>query len=165
MAFSSVVHNAGDSHDIHILRTLSLSTFYSYGITRSAEAQGTETPEVTDASDEGDFDIILFDTSFPPGDTVTIHIEIIDGCEQYDPAPWAYYDPYMKNRTTSTEHHIGDSQPAVAPLPTGEYYVPYILVIPVTGWQAPADCITNLYPLFDDYYSTGSPVDWYLTKV
>jgi len=167
MQFSSVTKLAGDVHDIHILRGLSDSTFYNYTIQRSAAPQGTETPEATNESGQGDFDIVLFDTSFAPGDTVTIHIEITDGCAPYSGTPWDYYDPYMNDRTAGGVRHIGDSQPAVSPLPTYNvtYYVPFILVIPVTGWQAPADCITNSYPLFDDYYATGSPADWYLTKI
>lgn len=168
MAFSSVVHDAGDSHDIHILRTLSSSTTYNYTIVRSTTEQGTETPEVTNVSGQGNFDIVLFDTAyFLPGNTITIHIEIVDGCEAYSSTPWDYYDPYMNDRTTNnTKHDIGDTQSAVAPLPPWPdgYSVPYILVIPVTGWQAPSSCITNLYPLFDDYYATESPADWYLTK-
>jgi uncharacterized repeat protein (TIGR01451 family) len=177
MEFESAVKLAGGNHDIHILRTLSASTYYTYTITRSTLSRGTETPAVTDASGHGNFNIILFDTAhFTSGATVTIHIEITDGCESYNSTPtpprgdlssiWAYYDPYMNYRTTpATLHHIGDWQPAVNPLPTG-YDVPYILVIPMTDWQAPAEgqCITNLYPYFDDYYATGSPEDWYEIK-
>jgi VCBS repeat-containing protein len=165
MQFNSVTKQAGDDHDIHILRPLSSSTTYNYTITRTTPAQGTETPEVTNESGHGNFNIVLFDTHyFTSGDTVTIHIEIIDGCEPYDPAPWANYDPYMNNRNDG-EHHIGDTQSAVAPLPPwpNGYYVPYILAIPVTGWGTPAEgqCITSLYPYFDDYYATGSPGNWY----
>jgi len=168
MQFNSVVHNAGDYHDIHILRALSSSTNYNYTITRSAEAQGTETPEATNEPGQDDFDIVLFDTSFPTGDTVTIHIEITGGCEPHSGTPWTYYDPYMNDRTVGGVRRIGDSQPAVSPLPTEEYEVynvPYILVIPVTGWQAPGGCIANSYPCFDDYYATGSPEDWYQTSL
>jgi uncharacterized repeat protein (TIGR01451 family) len=178
MEFESVIKLAGDSHDIHILRTLSGSTFYNYSITRSTPAQGTETPAVPNASGQDDFDITLFDTSyFTSGATVTIHIEITDGCEPYDPTPvplrwdlasiWAYYDPYMNNRNAATEHHIGDWQPTDEPLPIEEEYdVPYILVIPVTDWEAPPEgtSITDLYPYFADYYATGSPGDWYEIK-
>jgi VCBS repeat-containing protein len=173
MEFISVKKLAGDSHDIHIRRTLSGSTTYSYTIARSTSAQGTETSAVTNASGQGTFNIVLFDTShFTSGAKVTIHIKIIDGCEPYDPTPepprwdvasiWAHYDPYMKNRTAATEYHIGEWQPAVEPLPTG-YDVPYILVIPVTDWEAPPEgtCITDLYQYFDDYYDTGSPENWY----
>jgi hypothetical protein len=175
MEFESALKLAGGNHDIHILRTLSASTSYSYTITRSTLALGTETPAVTNASGHGNFDIILFDDAhFTSGATVTIHIEITDGCEPYNSTAtpprwdlssiWAYYDPYMNYRTTPpSPHHIGDWQPAVSPLPTQGYNVPYILVIPVTGWQAPAEGqrITNLYPYFDDYYHYGSPENWY----
>ena len=167
MVFHSVVHNAGDSHDIHILRTLDGSTtYYNYTITRTTAAQGTET-SVSPASDEGDIDIVLFDTLyFTPGDQVTMHVEIIDGCEAYSSTPWDYYDPYMHDRTAGTVHDIADSQSAVAPLPLWPdgYDVPYILVIPVTGWQAPSSCITDLYPYFDDYYAEWSHPNWYLEK-
>jgi len=174
MEFESVAKLAGGSHDIHILRTLSDSTVYNYTITRSTSAQGTETPAVTSASDQGNLNIILFDTAyFTSGDTVTIHIEITDGCQPYDPTPvpprwdlapiWAHYDPYMNYRAITTERHIGDWQPAVSPLPTTGYNVPYILVVPVTGWSAPPESttITDIYPYFDDYYDTGSPENWY----
>jgi len=70
----------------------------------------------------------------------------------------------MNDRTTATKRHIEDWQPAVEPLPIEEEYnVPYILVVPVTDWEAPAEgqCITDLYPYFDNYYATGSPDDWY----
>jgi VCBS repeat-containing protein len=165
MWFESARKDSGGSHDIHIRRTLSGSTFYSYTIERSTPDQGTETPELTNASGQGNFNIILFDTShFTSGATVTIHIEIVDGCEPYSETPWDYYDPYMNYRNHA-ERHIGETQPAVSPLPTynATYYVPFILVIPVTGWQAPAErqCITSLYPYFDDYYATGSRENWY----
>jgi uncharacterized repeat protein (TIGR01451 family) len=175
MEFESAVKQSGGVHDIHILRTLSASTYYNYTITRSTPAQGTETSAVPNASGQDDFNIILFDTShFTSGDTITIHIEITGGCEPYNSTPasprwdlasiWAYYDPYMHYRTTPTStRHIGDWQSAASPLPTQGYDVPYILVVPVTGWSAPPEgqCITNLYPDFDDYYHTGLPEDWY----
>jgi len=175
MTFESVVYLANDIHDIHILRTLSSSTAYNYTITRTTVAQGTETPEVMNASGQGNFDIVLFDSDYYTlGDTITINIEITSGCESYDPTPepprwdlapiFTYYDPYMNNRTTDTEYHIGDWQPATSPLPWPRGYdVPYVLVVPVTGWEAPeeGERITNPYPDFDDYYKTGSPENWY----
>ena len=175
MTFESVIHLAGDSHDIHILRTLSGSTAYNYTIARTTSAQGTEAPEVMNASGQGSFDIVLFDSDYYTlGDTVTINIEITNGCESYDPTPepprwdlapiFAYYDPYMNNRTTDTEHHIGDWQPADSPLPWPRGYdVPYILIVPVTGWEPPPEStrITDVYPDFDDYYDTGLPENWY----
>ena len=175
MTFESVIHLAGDSHDIHILRTLSGSTAYNYTIASTTSAQGTEAPEVMNASGQGSFDIVLFDSDYYTlGDTVTINIEITNGCESYDPTPepprwdlapiFAYYDPYMNNRTTDTEHHIGDWQPADSPLPWPRGYdVPYILIVPVTGWEPPPEStrITDVYPDFDDYYDTGLPENWY----
>jgi uncharacterized repeat protein (TIGR01451 family) len=181
MEFESAVKLAGGTHDIHIRRTLSNSTYYNYTITRNTTPYGTETPAVTDASGQGNFNITLFDTAyFTSGATVTIHIEITDGCEPYNSTAtpprwdlssiWAYYDPYMNYRTSPvTTRYIGDWQPAAGQLLTGHnttYNVPYILVIPVTDWQAPEEgtCITNLYPYFDDYYATGSPENWYEIK-
>jgi len=166
MWFESARKDSGGTHLIHILRTLSAS--YNYTITRSP-AQGTEeTPAVTNGAGQGDFDTVLFDTSdFTSGATVTIHIEIVDGCEPYSGTPWAYYDPYMYYWNHG-EHHIGDRQSAVAPLPSWPdgYFVPYILVIPVSGWGAPAEgqCITDLWPYFDDYYAEGSHLNWYLEE-
>jgi uncharacterized repeat protein (TIGR01451 family) len=177
MHFESLIKDSVFDHDIHILRELSPSTSYNYTITRSTTTQGTETPAVTNAPGQGDFDKILFDTShFTPGATVTIHIEITAGCEPYVATPepprwdlasiWAYYDPYMNYRyIIPIEHHIEDWQPAVVPrLPTDGYDVPYILVIPVTGWEVPPEgtSITVLYPDFDDYYDSKEwPADWY----
>jgi uncharacterized repeat protein (TIGR01451 family) len=177
MEFEAAVKLSGGTHDIHILRTLSNSTYYNYTITRNTAAHGTETLAVTNASGHGNFDIILFDDAppFTSGAAVTIHIQITDGCESYNPTAtpprgdlasiWAYYDPYMYYHG-ATEHYIGDWQTAVSPLPSTGYDVPYILVIPVTDWQAPAEghCITELYPYFDDYYHTGSPENWYEIK-
>jgi VCBS repeat-containing protein len=166
MWFKSARKQSGGSHDIHIRRTLSGSTTYNYTIERNTTAQGTETPEATNASSQGNFDIVLFDTEhYTAGDTVTIHIEITDGCEPYSSTPiWAHYDPYMYYRNHAY-HHIGDMQSAVAPLPPwpNGYDVPYILVIPLSGWGAPAEgqCITDSWPCFDNYYATGSPEEWY----
>ena len=181
MEFESVEKNAGHNHDIHILRTLSDSTYYNYTITRSTPASGNETQAMTNEPGQDDFNIVLFDTSsFTLGDTVTIHIEITDGCEPYDPEPepprwdlasiWAYYDPYMDDWSIETVYHIGDWQPAYDQFPlqppeVEEYDVPYILVIPLTDWEIPSSGpITNLYPDFDDYYATESPVNWYENK-
>jgi PKD repeat protein len=134
----------------------------------------TYTYTVTNASGQGDINIVLFDSDhYTLNDTVTIHIEITAGYEPYNatatPPRWDlapifdYYDPYMNYRDISTECHIEDWQPAESPLSTTGYDVPYILVIPVTGWSAPAEgtTITDVYPYFDDYYHTGAPDDWY----
>ena len=81
MTFESVLHLAGDSHDIRILRTLSGSTAYNYTIARTTPAQGTEAPEVMNASGQGNFDVVLFDSDYYTlGNTVTINIEIANGC-------------------------------------------------------------------------------------
>ena len=174
MEFTAKIHEAGDNHDIHIKRKFSPDTDYDYTITRTTAAQGTETPAGS-GSGSGDFDIILFDSAyFAVGDKVTVNIKITDGCEAYDPSPspprwdldpiFAYYDPWMKDRSINAERHIDDWQPAVSPLPTTGYNVPYILIVPVTDWNPPSEgqVITNKYPNFDDYYSTGSPTNWYV---
>jgi hypothetical protein len=170
MKFESAVRVSGGSHDIHIRRKLSGNTHYDYRITRSTELPWPEAGVVTPPLGQGSFDIILFNTSYvTSGATVVINITITSGCyEPYYPTAsiWDYYDLYINDRTTNTTRHIGDLQPAVLPLPTAEhekYNVPYILVVPVTDWQAPAEgeCITDLYPDFADYYATGSPENWY----
>ena len=144
-------------------------------INRSTPALGAETPAVTGASSSGEFEIVLFDTPFfQPGTIVTVSIEIWEGCDPYvfDPTPprwdldpiWYRYDPFMEVRGYPFEHHISAWQPAFPPLPvTTPYDVPYILVVPVTGWTPPPQgiVITNFYPFFDDYYATGTPEDWY----
>jgi hypothetical protein len=168
---------AGGSHEIHIRRKLSSSTSYNYIITRSTPGPWPVTPGVPGPLGWGSFDIILFDTSYVwSGAKIQIHIEITGGCEPYEPtltpprwdlAPiFANYDLYMNDRMTDTERHIVDWQLAVEPLPIEEYEVynvPYILVVPVTDWEAPSEgeCITDLYPHFADYYATESPKDWY----
>lgn len=173
MEFWSVVKRSGGSHAIHILRTLSEGTGYNYTITRTYTAQGEETPAVTNAVGQGDFDIVLFDSDYFASNIVTIHIEVTSGCEPYGsevPPPrwdldsiWINYDPYMDYRTMYVERHIDDWEPAESPLPTTGYDVPYILVVPVDGWLPPAEgqVITAPYPDFDDYYNTGSPENWY----
>jgi hypothetical protein len=176
MEFEALTRLAGDRHDIHILRTLSGSTDYDYTITRTAPAQGTETPAGS-GSDSGNFDIVLFDSNYhyTLGNIVTIHIDITAGCEIYNPAPtaprwdldpvFAYYDPWMYDRSISAARHIGDWQAATTKLPTQGYNVPYIITIPVTNWPAPAEAvtITGPYPEFDDYYRTQDPMyeNWY----
>jgi uncharacterized repeat protein (TIGR01451 family) len=177
MEFESLTNMTGGSHDIHIRRKLSGSTSYNCIITRSVQLPWPEAPGVTGPLGWGSFDITLFNTSYvTSGATVKIHIEITGGCEPYDPTPtpprwdlapiFANYDLYMNDRTTSIERHIKDWQAAIDPLPIEEYEeykVPYILVVPVTDWEAPAEgqCITDLYPHFAEYYATESPEDWY----
>jgi len=175
MEFESLTNMTGGSHDIHIVRKLSGSTSYNCIITRSVQLPWPEAPGVTGPLGWGSFDITLFNTSYvTSGATVKIHIEITGGCEPYEPtltpprwdlAPiFANYDLYMNNRATDTERHIKDWQLAAPPLPAEEEYdVPYILVVPVTDWEAPSEgqCITDLYPYFAEYYATESPEDWY----
>ncbi len=180
LEFTSVVHEAGDNHNIHISRLFSGSTAYTYTITRTHTAYGTETPECTDTPGSGTFDIILFDSSDSSvvGKTVTIDITITTQTELYDPAPtpprwdldpvFAYYDPWMYDKSYGPNAwHIddvqsttifGDSSPGID--------VPYIIVVPYTDWPAPDEgvTITGPYPDFDDYYRTKDSMyaDWYI---
>jgi hypothetical protein len=179
MEFTSIVRLAGDRHDIHILRTLSDDTEYTYTIERSTSAQGTETPEVTGASGSGDFDIVLFDTIyFTVDDTVTIDIAVTSCDDYYDPSPtpprwdldpvFAYYDPWMKDKSYGPNYWYIDSEFDSTKWgdPSPGITVPYIIVVPYLDWPAPGEgvIITNPYPDFDDYYRTHSAAyeDWYL---
>jgi len=174
LEFTSLVKKAGDVHDIHILRTLNPDVEYSYDITRSSSAQGTETPAGTGILGSGDLDITLFDSIyFTPGDTVSVQLEVSDGCQEYAvPTPprfdldpvFGYYDPWMKDKSYGPNNwHIADTQPTTK-FGTPSINVPYILVVPYTDWPAPGEgvTITGPYPDFDDYYRNGSPEDWYL---
>jgi hypothetical protein len=178
MDFESVEHKAGDKHDIHIKRTLDGSVSYTYSITRSTTAQGTET--AGSGSGSGDFDIVLFDSQyFTAGDTVEIVVTVTGGCELYPSVTsprwdvaannnlFAYYDPWMNDRSIgNVERHINDWQAATTRLPTQGYDVPYIIVVPVTDWPAPneAQTITGPHPNFDDYYRTHDSMyeNWYI---
>lgn len=177
LEFTSVVHKAGDNHDIHIFRTLTSDTEYAYTISRTALNYGTETPVGTDIPGSGDFDIILFDSSDPNvvGKTVIIDIIITTTTELYDPAPtpprwdldpvFAYYDPWIHDKSYGpNDWHINDMQSTSV---FGDSIdVPYIITVPYTDWPAPNEgvTITNDYPNFDDYYRTQDPLysDWYL---
>ncbi len=183
LKFTAVVNRAGDVHDINISRPISGD--YTYTIKRSeAPYSSREADEVTDANGTGDFDIILFDSARWPnnssqvmGQWVEIEITMAPGnnsnlLSDYGVAPrwdldeiFSLYNPWMLNRSHVTgQINIDRVQPATTMLPTQGYDVPYILVVPYTDWPAPSEAvtITGLYPDFDDYYSFGSPEDWYL---
>ncbi len=180
LEFTSVVHLAGDNHDIHISRILSPDTAYTYTITRDHTIYGTETPECTDSPGSGTFDIILFDSTDPNvvGKTVTIDITIATDTESYNPNPtpprwdlapvFAYYDPWMDDKSYSPNAwHIDDQQATtIFGDPSPGIDVPYILVVPYTNWPAPGEgvTITDTYPDFDDYYRTHNPIykEWYM---
>jgi hypothetical protein len=188
MKYTSVVNRAGDKHDIHIFR--SLNGDYTYNITRSDAATGTETPEVTIESGSDDFDIVLFDTDRWPnndgqvmGQWVEIEITIDSDNEENlltdfvggNPDRWdlddmfRLYDPWMNNRGHGNQIYIDSWQDAASPLPLesdDDFDVPYIIVVPVTDWDAPDEgqVITIPYPDFDEYYRTEDAQyeDWYI---
>jgi len=184
MYFKVKVKLAGDVHDIHMKRLMSPSTDYTYTVTRSASAQGTETPIGT-YSGSGNLDVTLFDSATTPlvGDWVTVHAEINHCSDYYNPTPtpprWdldpfmANYDPWMNDKSIGEERHITHWQPATTELNTQGYNVPYILVIPVSDWNPPYEQNTidkcevggsPYYTEFDGYYSSGgiSNQNWYL---
>ena len=175
MEFEVVNKISGHVHDIHIERILAAPHDYDYTITRTRTAQGTEKAAGTYSSG-GSLDVIIFDTKYvSPGDKVTIHLVSTEDPQAYGPgtAPrwdldsiWGHYDPYMKDRNDNVFRHIEDWQNADPPLPgPNNYNVPFILVVPETGWSPPGEgvVITNPYPLFDEYYKTQNPIyeDWY----
>lgn len=179
MTFIARTNLAADKHDIHIKRLLKGD--YTYTVIRDDAAMGAEVGAVTDESESGDFDVVVFDTARwgnvaeVGGSTVQIVIEIDEANVQntiFDegPAPrfdldptFSLYDPYMVNRTKSNTVSIADMRLAVDPLPLlpdpQAYSVPNILVVPEANWDHPeeANTITNLYPDFFDYYSTQDP--------
>jgi len=89
----------------------------------------------------------------------------------YDP----WMDPYTPGWIEPYEWHIGDTQvisntgnqkyyPAGEAVPVGTE-VPMILVVPYTDWIPPYEdtTITGPYGNFNDFYTTGSPADWWTT--
>jgi hypothetical protein len=177
MTFVSKEKKAGDVHDIHITRTLDPGTQYNYTITRTTTAQGTETAAGTYPGASGDFDVVLFDSQyFTNGDSVTIHIEVTTSNDMYNPSAvpprfdlpslFAFYDPWMHDKSYGpNDWHIGDMQ-STTKFGTPAINVPYIIVAPVTAWNAPAEGqrVNIPYPDFDDYYRTLNPIyaEWYL---
>ena len=178
MSFDSRFHAAGDSHAVHIERTLPGDVSYDYTVTRSAPAAGAETPAGS-YSGSGTLDLVLFDSdNFAQGTTVGLTLRVTGGSvgpptssprwdDAADNALFGVYDPYLDDRTVGAERHIEDTQPATSPLPTpGDGYdVPYILVVPETDFVPPGEGtpIDDVYAEFDEYYRTGDPqyADWY----
>lgn len=179
LEFTSVVHKAGDDHDIHIARYFGSTTEYTYTITRSYAAYGTETAAGTDIPGSGTFDIVLFDTSDPDvvDKNVIIDITLTSKTETYDPTPtpprwdldpvFAYYDPWMHDKSYSpNDWDIDDWQSTTIFGDPEGIDVPYIIVVPYTDWPAPSEgtTITGPYPYFDDYYRSEGVLyeNWYL---
>jgi len=89
----------------------------------------------------------------------------------YDP----WMDPYTPSWIAGYEWHIGDTQ-VITSIASQKYYppgeevpvdteVPMILVVTYTDWIPPYEdsTITGPYGYFNDFYTTGSPADWWAT--
>ncbi|MHC4319387.1 MAG: hypothetical protein ACYS1B_12705, partial [Planctomycetota bacterium] len=99
----------------------------------------------------------------------------VGGGPFYDlPGLMANYDPWEEGTLYNSLWHIEDTQVIASTssqhtyccgtiIPVGTE-VPMILVVPKTDWIPPWEdtTITGPYPDFDDFYTTGSPADWYL---
>jgi len=94
----------------------------------------------------------------------------------YDMAPiMANYDPWEEGTKFSSRFHIQDTQVISATgnqkyYPPGEVVpigtkTPLILVVPKTDWIPPYEdsTITGPYGWFNDFYTTGTPANWYET--
>ena len=97
----------------------------------------------------------------------------------YDLAPiMANYDPWEEGTmysslfhiegtqvigNTSEQKHIGSASPNLGTIIPVGTEVPMIIVSENTDWIPPFEdtTITGPYPMFDDFYTTGSPADWY----
>ena len=66
---------------------------------------------------------------------------------------------------TSAQKHIGSSWPNLGTIIPVNTEVPMIIVSKNTDWVPPWEdtTITGPYLLFDDFYTTGSPANWYDT--
>jgi hypothetical protein len=169
MNFVSQFHLAQYLQDIHILRDFDPAATYTYTITRSTPAQGTEQPAGAYVG-SGDLDVILYDSLYFAADvTVSIEVTMTSTVDLFDPGLvpprpdldpiFARYDPYMGVRDNGQFRHIADTQPFFGAPPD----VPYILVVPIDGWTPGGEgvTITDVYPFFDDFYLTGTPANWY----
>jgi len=150
--------------------------------------KGKETPEGT-YTGTGDVTVVLFNTAKYPqpskqiNEVVTIEIIVVDPSANpkgigpypyreyswgtdYDISIMTSYDPWEEGTLYECRFHIWDTQ-----VPTSSttdqrligVELPFILVVPKTDWIPPAEStpITTPYPEFYDYYTTGSPTDWY----
>jgi LruC domain-containing protein len=183
MEFTSRVHLAGDSHDIHIERTLDSGVEWDLTLDRpNHTASGNEKVEVTDESGSGTLDVVLFDTdNFAQDNTVTLSVDITSGSVSpptNSPRPdveannalFEVYDPYMNNRSQGTTIDLGTIQDDVVQSEIGggavegtwtESDVPNIIVVPDTNFVPPeeSETITGAYPEFDDYYGSDDTED------
>jgi len=94
----------------------------------------------------------------------------------YDLDPiMAYYDPWEEGTLYQCRFHIDDTQ-VITNTASQKYYpagevipvdteTPFILVVPYTDWIPPYEdsTITGPYGNFNDFYTTGSPANWYET--
>ena len=182
MEFTSRVHRAGDSHDIHIERTFDSSVDWELTLTRNHTASGNEQVDVTDRLGSGTLDVVLFDTdNFTQGNTVTLSVEITSGSVsppttsprpdvEADNALFEVYDPYMQNTSQGTTIDLGTIQDDVVQDDIGggtvegtwnESDVPNIIVVPDTDFNPPDEkqTITGPYPDFNNYYGSDSTED------
>ncbi|WP_154018401.1 hypothetical protein [Halolamina rubra] len=182
MEFTSRVHRAGDSHDIHIERMLDNAVEWELTLTRNHTAGGNEKVEVTDEVGSGTLDVVLFDTdNFTQGNTATLSVEITSGSVSppttsprpdvaADNALFEVYDPYMQNKSQGTTIDLGTIQDDVVQSEIGggtvegtwnESDVPNIIVVPDTEFNPPdeQETITGPYPDFNNYYGSDSTED------
>jgi len=100
----------------------------------------------------------------------------VNGGDFYDLDPiMANYDPWEEGTLYQCRFHIDDTQvisdtssqkyhPAGEVIPIGTK-TPLILVVPYTDWIPPYEdsTITDPYGYFNDFYTTGTPANWYET--
>lgn len=195
LRFDAVYATAGDSHWIHINRFLLGDYEYTVTRSHDPE-WGPEVPAGTYSKsgefDEVIFNTLRWPYWFnePQGEWVEIMITMADDNEEntidhywnyatsrrdlldlHDLPIFCLYDPYMENRTQGYDIHIEDwlQVQLGGPLPCpGEtpYFVPSILVVPMSGWPAPVEKqpISVPYPGFCLYYSTEGEegADWWI---
>jgi hypothetical protein len=100
----------------------------------------------------------------------------VGGGDFYDLDPiMANYDPWEEGTLYQCRFHIQDTQ-VISNTASQKYYpdgevipngtkAPLILVVPLIDWIPPYEdsTMTGPYGLFNDFYTTGTPADWYKT--
>lgn len=118
-------------------------------------------------------DVLLDDPSLNPKTVLTPPRSYDVGSgDFYDLDPiMANYDPWEEGTLYSCRFHIQDTQVISSTsnqngevIPIGTE-TPMILVVPHTDWIPPFESttITGPYGLFNDFYTTGLPTNWYET--
>jgi hypothetical protein len=186
LEFTAVINRAGDVHDIYIERAINGD--FDYSIYRS-DTYGTREVAPGTYSDNGELEVILFDTARWPNSywqvmgqwiVITVTIPETNTLNPYvdpgtiTPPRWdlnpifAFYDPFMVDRSIGyAQRHIENTQYTTK---WGDAYpgieVPYILVVPYTNWPAPGESVTvtGPYPYFDEYYRTKDSTysNWFI---